>query len=76
MSKLCDALRYFLGNIFIVFGSKLFSQIVDIPIHTSCAPLVADLFLFCYERDLKLLFELGLVHNNRNSFIKDLRSTR
>ena len=26
-------------------------QIVDIPMGTYCAPLVADLFLFCYERD-------------------------
>ena len=25
-------------------------QIVSIPMGTSCAPLVADLFLFCYER--------------------------
>ena len=28
-----------------------FRQTVDIPIGTSCAPLVADLFLFCCERD-------------------------
>ena len=27
-------------------------QIVGIPMGTNCAPLVADLFLFCYERDL------------------------
>ena len=25
--------------------------LVDIPMGTNCAPLVADLFLFCYERD-------------------------
>ena len=33
------------------FGSKLYRQIVGIPMGTNCAPLVADLFLFCYERD-------------------------
>ena len=26
-------------------------QIVGIPMGTNCVPLVADLFLFCYERD-------------------------
>ena len=47
--KMCDALYYLLYNIFIRFGSKLYRQIVGIPISTNCAPLVADLFLFCYE---------------------------
>ena len=47
-----------------MFGSqlciitKLYRQIVGIPMVTYCAPLVADLSLFCYERD----------------FIKDLSS--
>ena len=34
------------------FGTKLYRQIVGIPLGTNCAPLVADLFLFCYERDV------------------------
>ena len=42
--KMCDALHYLLDNIFIRFGSKLYRQIVDIPMGTNCAPLVADLF--------------------------------
>ena len=29
-------------------------QVVGIPIDTNCAPLVADLFLFCYERDFMM----------------------
>ena len=45
---MCDDLHYLLDNIFIRFGSKLYKQIVGIPIGTNCAPLVADLFLFCY----------------------------
>ena len=49
-----DALHYLLDNIFIRFGSKLYRQIVGIPMGTNCAPLVADLFLFCYERDFML----------------------
>ena len=49
---MCDAFHYLLVNIFIRFGSKLSRQIVGIPVGTNCAPFVADLFLFCYERDL------------------------
>ena len=37
-------------NLFIRFGSKLCRQIEGIPVGTNHAPLVADLFLFCYER--------------------------
>ena len=33
------------------FGTKLYRQIVGISIGTNCAPLLADLFLFCYEKD-------------------------
>ena len=39
-------------NIYIRFGTKQFRQIVGIPMGTNCEQLVADLFLFCYERDL------------------------
>ena len=46
-----EALVYLLDNIFIRFGTKLCRQIIGIPIGTYCAPLVAALFLFCYERD-------------------------
>ena len=41
-----------MDNVYIRFGTKLYRQIVGIPMGTYCAPLVADLFLFCYERDL------------------------
>ena len=34
-----------------MFGTTLYIQIVGILMGTNCAPLVADLFLFCYERD-------------------------
>ena len=40
-----------MDNIYIRFGTKLYRKIVGIPMGTNCAPLVADLFLFCYERD-------------------------
>ena len=69
--KMCDALHYLLDNIFIRFGSKLYRQIVGIPMGTNCAPLVADLFLFCYERD----FMLSLSDNNQADIIEALNST-
>ena len=49
--KVCDSLVYLLDIIFIRFGTKLYRQTIGIPMETNCAPLVADLFLFCYERD-------------------------
>ena len=68
---MCDALHYILDNIFIRFGSKLYRQIVDVPMGTNCAPLVADLFLFCYERD----FMLSLSDNNQTDIIETFNST-
>ena len=41
-------------DIFIQFGTKLYRQVVKIPMGTNCATLVAELFLFCYERDLMM----------------------
>ena len=38
---------------------------------TNCAPLVADLFLFYYERD----FTLSLSDNNRTDIIEAFNST-
>ena len=69
--KLCDALQYVLDNIFIRFGSKLYRQIVCIPLGTNCAPLAADLFLLCYERD----FMLSLSYNDQSDIIEAFNST-
>ena len=69
--KMCDALHYLLDNIFIGFGSKLYRQIVGIPMGTNCAPLVADLFLFCNERD----FTLSLSDKNLTDTIEAFNST-
>ena len=48
---MCETLIYLSDKIYIRFGTKLYRQIVGIPMDTNCAPLVDDLFLFCYERD-------------------------
>ena len=52
--NVCEALVYLLDTIFIRYGSKLYKQIVGIPMGTNCAPYIADLFLFCYDRDFML----------------------
>ena len=52
--NVCDALTFLLDNIFIGSGTKLYRQVVGIPMGTYCAPLVADLFLFCNERDFMM----------------------
>ena len=41
-------LKLVIDNIYIKIGKKLNRQIVGISMGTNCAPLVADLFLFCY----------------------------
>ena len=69
--KVCEALTFLLDNIYIRFGSKLYRQIVGIPMGTNCAPLVADLFLFCYERD----FMLSLSEENQSGIIEAFNST-
>ena len=69
--NVCDALSYLLDNICIRFGTKLYRQIVGIPMGTNCAPLVADLFLYCYERD----FMDSLNHDNQADVIEAFNST-
>ena len=32
----------------------MYRQVVGIPMGTNCSPLVADFFLFCYERDFMI----------------------
>ena len=44
-------LEFLIDNIFVVFAGKVFQQIVGIPMGTSCAPLLADLFLYSYEAE-------------------------
>ena len=66
-----SSLSYLLDNIYIRFGTKLYRQIVGIPMGTNCSPLVADLFLYCYERD----FMDSLNHDNQADVIEAFNST-
>ena len=71
--NVCDALTFLLDNIFIRFGTKLYRHVVGIPMGTNCAPLVADLFLFCYERDL--MMSLSVVSDDKQTDVIDAFNT-
>ena len=63
--EVCESLSFLLDNIFVRFGEHLYRQVVGIPMGTNCAPLVADLFLYCYERN----FMLKLSKDDRHDVI-------
>ena len=44
-------LDFFIDNIFVFLGGRIFQQTVAIPMGINCAPLLADLFLYSYEAD-------------------------
>ena len=69
--NVCNALSFLLENINFKFGNKLYRQIVGIPMGTNYAPLVADLFLFCYERD----FMTSLSDDNQADITEAFNST-
>ena len=69
--KVCEALTFLLDNFYIRFGSKLYRQIVGLPMDTNCAPFVVYLVLFCYERD----FMLSLSEDNQSDVIEAFNST-
>ena len=62
---------YHLDNKLTICGSKLYKRIVGIPMGINCASLVADLFCFCYYRDL-VLSQSG---NNQTDIIEDFNPT-
>ena len=68
---MCEALTFLLDNIYIRYGTNLYRQIVCIPMGTNCAPLVADLFLFCCERDIML----SLSEDNQSGVMEAFDST-
>ena len=71
-SVACDALTFLL-DIFIRFGTKSYRQVhvVGIPMDTNCAPMVANLLLFCYERD----FMVSLSDDKRACVIDAFNTT-
>ena len=75
---MCGTLIFPLDNIYIRFGTKLYRQIVSIPMGTNCAPIVADVFLLCYERDFMMSLsadkdaEITEAFNSTSRYLDDL----
>ena len=53
------------------FDGMVYQQIVGIPMGTNCAPLIADLILYCYERD----FMSDLLKSRRHDLIDMFNDT-
>ena len=47
----CEDFTFLMENIYVQFEGIVYQQKVGIPMGTNCAPLIADFFLFCYQRD-------------------------
>ena len=54
-------------NIYVQFDGMVYQQIVGIPMDTNCAPLIADLFLYCNERDF-----MSDLHNSKRFDLIDM----
>lgn len=70
-SEVCESLTFLLDNIFVRYGNTIHRQVIGIPMGTNCAPLIADLFLYCYERD----FMLSLNPKTQANVIKAFNDT-
>ncbi|KAK3108234.1 hypothetical protein FSP39_003752 [Pinctada imbricata] len=72
-SDLCSALSFLLDNIYVRFGENLYKQVVGIPMGTNCAPLVADLFLYAYEKEFIQNLQKQRKHDDVKCFISTSR---
>ena len=70
--NVCDTLSYLLDNIYIRFVTKLYRQIVRIPMGTNCAPLVADLFYTA----TKAISWVLLIYNHDNDQANVIETSR
>ena len=66
-------------NIYVQFDGMVYQQIVGISMGTNCSPLIADLFLYCYERDFmsnlqksKRLIDLIDNFNDTSRYLDDI----
>ena len=61
-----DALEYLMGNCYFTFGSKVFRQVIGIPMGSDPAPFMANLFL--YTRVYGRHQALRKFHSNAKKF--------
>ena len=58
--NMLTALEFLLDNNFVRFDETVYRQVIGIPMRTNCAPLIADLFLYCYESQFMARRNKGL----------------
>ena len=65
---------YRISWIIFIFGTKLYKEIIGFPMGTICAPLVADVYLFCcYERDSNVNQTDNIeIFNSTSRYLDDL----
>ena len=78
LARRCVKLTYFFWTIFISGLALLYRQRVTIPMGTNCALHIADLFLFCYEREFMMSLsadkdaEIIEAFNSTSRYLDDL----
>ena len=65
--QVVEAFTFLMENIYVQFEGMVYQQIVGIPMGTNCAPLRADLFLFCSKRDF-----MSNLHNSKRYDLIDM----
>jgi hypothetical protein len=70
-TRIINMLEFLIDNIFVIFSGRVFQQTVGIPMGTSCAPLLADLFYYSYEAD----FIQGLLNKNEKKLAQSFNFT-
>ena len=70
-TDIINMLEFFICNIFVMFGGRVFQQTVGIPMGTNCSPLIADLFLYSYEAD----FMQGFLKKNEMKMARSFNFT-
>ena len=77
-TEFTEAFTFLMENIYVQFYDMVFQQVVGIPVDTNCAPLIADLFLYCYERDFmsnlqkSKRFDLIDTFNDTSRYLDDI----
>ena len=65
-AELYEAFTFLIENIYVQFEGMVYQQIVGIPRGPNCAPLIAYMFLFCYER-----YFMSYLHKSKRYDRKD-----
>ena len=61
--ELIKAIEMIIDNCYIIYKNDIYRQVIGIPMGRSCAPHLANIFLFMYEsKYIKILVEQGQIY--------------